>query len=167
MEQAEEIKKLDRLSGHMAFIQIYGHENKYDLQEKELQAAIEMNPEHMGFKNQLGYNYVNQEKFKDAFAQFEKMIVENDSNMNGYYQVGRTAAISGQNLDRGLECLGIYLNHDQMEGFPSHAAAHWRLGIIFEHKQDIDSAKNEYETALKLDPDYKLAKEALEKLTKK
>jgi len=54
-----------------------------------------------------------------------------------------------------------------MEGFPSHAAAHWRLGIIFEHKQDIDSAKNEYETALKLDPDYKLAKEALEKLTKK
>ena len=48
MEQAEEIKKLDRLSGHMAFIQIYGYENKYDLQEKELQAAIKMNPENMG-----------------------------------------------------------------------------------------------------------------------
>jgi len=62
--------------------------------------------------------------------------------------------------------LGLGISN-QMEGFPSHAAAHWRLGIIFEHKQDIDSAKNEYETALKLDPDYKLAKEALEKLTKK
>ena len=37
-------------------------------------------------------------------------------------------------------------------------------GLIYEHKGDKESAKKEYEAALKLDPDYKAAKDALEKL---
>ena len=167
IEQAEEIKKLDRLRGHMAFVSIYGHEKKYDLQEEELLAVIEKDPESIGLKYQLGYNYVNQEKYEEAFTHFEKMMAVNPQDMNAYYQIGRTAAISGQNLDRGIECLQFYLNHDPTEGTPSHAAAHWRLGIVYEHKQDIDAAVEEYETALKLEPEYKSAKDALKRLKKK
>lgn len=166
IEQAEEIKKLDRMRGHMAFVRIYGHEKKYDLQAKELLAAIETDPENIELKYQLGYNYVNQEKYEEAFTHFEKMIAVNLQDMNAYYQIGRTAAISGQNLDRGIECLQYYLNHDPTEGTPSHAAAHWRLGIVYEHKQDIDAAVEEYETALKLEPEYKSAKDALTRLKK-
>ena len=167
IEQAEEIKKLDRMRGYMAFIRIYGHQKKYDLQAEEILAAIETDPENSVLKYQLGYNYVNQEKYDDAFTHFEKMIAVNPMDMNANYQIGRTAAISGQNLDRGIECLQFYLNHDPSEGNPSHAAAHWRLGIVYENRQDVDAAVKEYEAALKCDPEYKAAQDALKKLKEK
>jgi Flp pilus assembly protein TadD len=47
---------------------------------------------------------------------------------------------------------------------PSLAAAHFRLGNILEKKGDAVGARNEYETALKIDPKQKLAREALAKL---
>jgi tetratricopeptide (TPR) repeat protein len=67
-------------------------------------------------------------------------------------------------IDRGMECLKKYLQHEPEEGQPTLANAHWRLGLIYEHKGDKESAKKEYEAALKLDSDYQAAKEALEKL---
>jgi Tfp pilus assembly protein PilF len=38
--------------------------------------------------------------------------------------------------------------------------------LIYEHQGDKEAARTEYEAALKLEPDYKAAKDALEKLTK-
>jgi len=164
IEQAEKIKKLDKIRGHMAFISIYNNEEKYDLAEKEILAAIKIDSENTEFKYELGYNYIDQEKYEQAFANFESMIVVNSQDMNAYYQVGRTAAISGQNLDRAVKCLRFYLNHDQEEGSPSHDSAHWRLGMVYEHKQDFGAAESEYEKALKINPENKLARDALKRL---
>jgi hypothetical protein len=47
---------------------------------------------------------------------------------------------------------------------PSIAAAHFRLGNILEKKANPAGARNEYETALRIDPKQKLAREALAKL---
>jgi Flp pilus assembly protein TadD len=47
---------------------------------------------------------------------------------------------------------------------PSLAAAHFRLGNILQKKGDKAGARNEYETALKIDPKQNLAREALAKL---
>ena len=109
---------------------------------------------------------MNQEKYEEASTHFESMIAVNSQDMNAHYQVGRTAALSGQNLDRAVECLQFYLNHEFEEGTPSHDSAHWRLGMVYEHKKDIDAAVKEYEEALKINPEYKPAKDALKKLRK-
>ena len=47
---------------------------------------------------------------------------------------------------------------------PSHGAAHWRLGQIREQRKDVAGARREYETALRLDPSLRAAREALRKL---
>jgi predicted TPR repeat methyltransferase len=80
--------------------------------------------------------------------------------------VGRTAAVSGYQLDRGEKCLRTYIAMPMREDLenPSIAAAHFRLGNILEKKGDTPGARSEYETALKIDPKQKLAREALANL---
>jgi tetratricopeptide (TPR) repeat protein len=51
-------------------------------------------------------------------------------------------------------------------GFPSPAAAHGWLGRLYEGKNDLASAKEEFENALRLDPRNKMAQEELKKLKK-
>ena len=77
------------------------------------------------------------------------------------YAIGRAAAESGEQLDRGEASLRKYLDHTPKPNEPSLAAAHWRLGMIAEHRGDKAAARQAYEAASKLDPNFKAAKEAL------
>jgi predicted TPR repeat methyltransferase len=82
------------------------------------------------------------------------------------YQVGRAAALSGQQLDRGEKSLRAFIAMPMREDLenPSLAAAHFRLGGVLEKKGNISAARAEYETALRIDPKQKQAREALAKL---
>jgi tetratricopeptide (TPR) repeat protein len=101
-----------------------------------------------------------------AFAALERAVALDASHPLALYQIGRTAALSGQQLDRGEKCLRTYLAmpvREELEN-PSIAAAHFRLGNILEKKGDTAGARAAYETSLKIDPKQKLAPEALAKL---
>ncbi|MBN1621862.1 MAG: tetratricopeptide repeat protein [Endomicrobiales bacterium] len=47
---------------------------------------------------------------------------------------------------------------------PGNAEAYYNLGLIHENRNNTDEAKDMYEKALAIDPDYKLAKDHLNKL---
>ena len=81
-----------------------------------------------------------------------------------HYQVGRFSAITGEHLDEGLRALLRYLEQPTRPGDPSHAAAHWRIGMIHEHKGDRQQAREHMEKALELDPNMTEARQALERL---
>ena len=66
--------------------------------------------------------------------------------------------------DRAEAALQSYLQHTPGPAEPSLAAAHWRLGMIHEKRGHTAQAREEYETALKLDPRLRGAKESLAKL---
>jgi tetratricopeptide (TPR) repeat protein len=111
---------------------------------------------------------VHQQKkeWEKAFAALERALAPDANHPLALYQVGRTAALSGQQLDRGEKCLRTYLAmpvREELEN-PSIAAAHFRLGNILEKKGNPDAARAEYETSLKIDPKQKLAREALAKM---
>lgn len=80
------------------------------------------------------------------------------------YTFGRVAAMSGQRLDVGERYLREYLTREPEKGNPSHAGAHWRLGMILEHRSDKAGARREYQEAIRLDPTLTGAKQALAKL---
>ena len=80
------------------------------------------------------------------------------------YAIGRAAAESGEQLDRGDAALREYLRYEPKPNEPSLAAAHWRLGMIAEKRGDMTSARQSYETASSMDPKLKQAKDALAKL---
>jgi len=93
------------------------------------------------------------------------MIAANPAESGALFQIGKTGALSGQRLDRAAEALEAYLQTTPGKNDPSLAAAHWRLGMVHERRQNRQQAKTEYESALRLDPTFKPATESLKKLT--
>ena len=161
---AAALKEMDKLRGYRLLGLGYEKEKKHDQAERIYKTAIAEFPDSAITRFQLGYFYLRMERYPEAFEVFEKISATNPDNMNAYFQIGRTGALSGQNLDRAEACLKLYLQHTPSKNNPSLAWAHRWLGMVYEKKGQKNLARDQYEAALKLYPKYKEAKEALKKL---
>jgi tetratricopeptide (TPR) repeat protein len=108
--------------------------------------------------------YLADGEYDLALAELDGALKTAPDDYVALYQVGQLAAVSGQHLDRGLASLRHCLKIKAPQGAPSHSAAQWRLGNILEKKGDPAGARVAYEAALKLNPKYKPASDALTKL---
>jgi len=118
---------------------------------------------HMNMLMTLGYHYQKQKAYATAVSIFEKVIERQPDRWYAWYQIGRTGALSGQNLERAEACLQHYIEHNDMNSQPGIAAAYWRLGMIYTHRGDRKMACTAYRKCLELDPDHKEARKALKK----
>ena len=118
------------------------------------------------FEQALATLYVGEKKYAEALAQFDEVLKVSPDDYAALYQVGRLAAVTGQYLDRGLislrRCLELPVPNPA--NTPSHAAAHWRIGVILEQKKDLPGARSAYEAAVQLDPAFTPAADSLKKL---
>ncbi|MBI3449372.1 MAG: tetratricopeptide repeat protein [Acidobacteria bacterium] len=165
LEQAAEIRKRDALAGHYAYVNVYRRQKKNDLVEQEYLAATRENPAKTEPRIQLGFFYQGAERYDDALRVFEGIVKGDPNQTMALYQVGKTGALSGRNLDRAAECLLAYIQHTPTEDEPPLTFAHYRLGQVYEKKGDVAAAKTEYAAALALDPNNKDAKTALKKIS--
>lgn len=108
--------------------------------------------------------YVSEKQYAEAFAVIDRLVAQHPDNKPAQYQLGRLAAITGQQLDRGATALEAYLRYSPQGREPGLAAAHWRLGMIREKQGDRAAARAEYEAALKLAPDFAVVRDALKNL---
>jgi len=106
----------------------------------------------------------SEKKYAEASALCEEVLRRSPDDFPALYQVGRLASISGDNLDRGLYCLRRCLALTPPPNQPGHVAAHYRIGVIMEKKADKAAARVAYESALRLDPKFKPALDAVAKL---
>jgi tetratricopeptide (TPR) repeat protein len=165
IEQAEAIRERNALRGYLELGALYERDKKFaDAEKAYLAASKEKSDRHVG-TYRLGLFYQNTGAFDKAFDLFEAMIVANPTESGALFQIGKTGAMSGQRLDRSAEALEAYLTTTPGRNDPTLAAAHWRLGMVHERRQDRQRAKAEYETAVRLDPTLKPATESLKKLT--
>ena len=163
--QAREIAKIDRMQGHFYLANVYARQKKTDLALAELRAAEKENPDSIGPALRVGYFFVNSQKFEDAFAQFDRVAQRFPDDPVVTFQIGRTAALSGQQLERGEAALKKYLaGPTPKPNQPQFASAHFRLGNIYEKRGATSSARAEYNEALRLNPQLKDAKDALARL---
>jgi tetratricopeptide (TPR) repeat protein len=163
-EQAAELMKYDAYQGHLLMAQISAVEKDYDKAAGEFEAAAQMKPEDPDPYYRMGMMYQQTQEWDKAFAALEKALVTDPDARSALYQIGRTGVLSGENLDRAIECLQLYLEREPESNAPTWANAHWRLGMLYEEQGKVDAARKEYEAALALDPEDKNAKGALEKL---
>ncbi len=108
--------------------------------------------------------YLADKKYAEAFALWEPLLKESPDSYLALFRIGRLAALSGEQLDRGLASLKKCLDLSPAPGAPGHEAVHFRIGGILERKGDKSAAKSAYETALKLAPQFAQASDALKKL---
>lgn len=112
----------------------------------------------------LAYLLQRQKRWADAFAALEALAAVDGQQDSACYQIGRTAALSGQNLERGSECLTQYLRSPPRPGMPPATAAHFRLGQVHAHAGRTEQARAAFEETLRLDADHEDAKKALREL---
>jgi Tfp pilus assembly protein PilF len=118
-------------------------------------------PDSAGVYTGFAVFYANQKQFDKAFAVLDQRLRTHPDELRTLYQVGRTAALSGQNLDRGEQALKLVLSSPTPESGPSPAGLHYRLGMIYEKKGAKDLAREEYRTVLQLNPRHQDAQKAL------
>ena len=162
--QAEVISKQNRQRGILLKADIYVKDERYKEAEAAYQEAVTLTPRDASVIFRLGLFYQVSAQYSKAFETFEKTLALNPEHKPTLYQLGKTCVLWKQNLDRGLETLGLYTQQPAPRNYISHASAYWRIGMLYELKGDPITARASYETALRLNPDHKPAKEALSKL---
>ncbi|MBI2214216.1 MAG: tetratricopeptide repeat protein [Acidobacteria bacterium] len=123
-------------------------------------AAINKNPANMALRRDLGYIYQQTEEWAKAYSTFSAVVVADPNDMVALYQIGRLAVMSGTYLEQGEQALQKYLEYTPKGDEPPLKWAHLRLGAIYEKEKRADLARAQYQLALKLDPQFKEAKEA-------
>jgi tetratricopeptide (TPR) repeat protein len=108
---------------------------------------------------------VDDKDYAGAFKVCEALLAAQPDHYIALYHYGRTAAISGQNLERGLaslrRCLAL---PPPSPASPPHSAVWNRIGHLEEKLQRPAAARAAYEAALKLDPGNRQAADALARL---
>jgi tetratricopeptide (TPR) repeat protein len=141
-------------------------EKKYDAALATYNESARLNPSNPVIHARISLVHQQKKDWEKAFTALDRGLAIDPNHPFLLYQIGRTAALSGQQLDRGEKSLRTYLAmpvREELEN-PSLSAAHFRLGCIFEKRGNAAGARAEYETALSLDPKMKPAREALAKL---
>ncbi|HEV8241254.1 MAG TPA: tetratricopeptide repeat protein [Thermoanaerobaculia bacterium] len=163
-EQADEIAKRDPVRGALAHANVAVDAKDFAGAEKILKEALAKHPNEPRLQLALGTFYQSQQRWDAAFELYETVLAADPNAWNAVYQIGRTAALSGKRLDRGVETLKRYVGHTPDAESPPLANAHYRLGMVYEKQGNKPAARAEYQAALKLDPKLDDAKEALKKL---
>jgi tetratricopeptide (TPR) repeat protein len=98
-----------------------------------------------------------------AFATFAEVLEQTPHDFQTLYQIGRCAALSGEQLERGEAALRHCLKLTPVvgDGLPGHAHVHFRLGNILEKRGKLVAAREEYDLAATLNPDIRPDKMAL------
>ena len=100
--------------------------------------------------------------FDEAFKVCDEMLAKNEEDTLALFQYGRVAAISGQNLERGIACLHKYIAlAPKSSDAPSIANAWGRIGNIEQKRSHAEEARTAYKKALELEPNNKAAAAAL------
>jgi tetratricopeptide (TPR) repeat protein len=165
-QQATELAALSPLHGHLAAGFLAQREKNFPLAEREYEGAISSAPDSTAGYLGLGALQQRLERWTDAFATYDRLLARRAEESSALFQIGRIAALSGQNLVRGEQSLKRWLAKPPKDApVATMAGAHHRLGQIYARTSRRDAARAEYEEALRLNPKNEDARKSLAELT--
>lgn len=162
--QAVAIGRYDRARGLLVQGRIATHQKNPGQALKVYQQAHALKPRDAQVRIALIVAYQDSARWKEAFEATKQWTVEEPGKAAAWYQLGRIAAESGQFLGEGEAALRKYLTLAREPGSPEPQHARYRLGQVLGHAGRKQEARVELQAALKIDPGFKAASEALSKL---
>jgi Tfp pilus assembly protein PilF len=111
----------------------------------------------------LGWTYHYQGKLEEAIEECKKAIQLDPEFGNPYNDIG-AYLIEREQYDEALPWLERAL---QSRRYESYHYPHYNLGRIYMAKEMYSKARHHFETALRLCPEYLLARQALEQVRRK
>lgn len=161
-DQAQALASIDAARGHLAFARLATTAKDMPAAEREMQAAIASAPDTFRPYSALAAWYARDKRWSDAFAALEPYIRKHPDDPYGPYGVGRIAALSGQQLDRGEKGIRAFIARPPADAGALVLSGAWRrLGLILEFQGRRAEAQSAIKQALALDPRNEEAKKAL------
>ncbi len=120
--------------------------------------ALEKHPEYADLHYHCSCVYQRLNKFDEAIEETEKALELNPRYLNALIQLARLYSKTNkeaQAIDRLKTAITLGANYPDI---------HYMLGNLYRRSGKVEDAKLHYERALKLNPEYKEAKKALEAL---
>lgn len=107
--------------------------------------------------------WLAERNFSAAFAEFADVAESASDDFLVLYHIGRCAAISGEQLERGRRALErcLDLSPPSGDGMPTLASVHYRLGNVLEKLGQTAAAQHAYAAATRCNPDFRPEKIAL------
>ena len=134
----------------------------YDMAVELYKRSLDLHPTAEAFTF-LGWTHRLQGKIEDAIAECKKAIQLDPEFGTPYNDIGAYLIEKGE-YDEAIPWLERAL---QSRRYDSYHYPHYNLGRAYMAKEMFGKARHHLEQALKLSPDYTLAKEALEKIRRK
>lgn len=137
---------------------------KYDLAEKYLRGAEQIDPGRSSAYRALAQAYAAQQRWSDLDALLAEAEKNVPDDLSAYYQATKTILLQGGDLARAERYIRKYLTQEPEGGSPDLATAHWRLGLVLEKQGRKPEAISELQTAVQMKPDFNDAKKDLRRL---
>ena len=168
IRQAEIIETQDALYGAYAWAGVHERENEIDRAEASFKRAVELDTSSTYYaKYALGYFYERHERYAEAAVVFRDILAKKPDEMVAVFQVGKICAITESDLDEAETCFKRYLEVEAPPNAPDWAAAHWRLGMVYDIQGKTDLAIAELRKAVELAPHNKDFKRTLKEVMRK
>jgi tetratricopeptide (TPR) repeat protein len=162
-----ELMQLDAAEGHYAAGNCRRQKKDFVVADEEFTKALESRPKSPELIYDIG-DYAAKRGQADrlvAVVEAGERATPNDPRANFYRAV--SLVLQKEKPEEAEKLLREYAKRaPKRTGFPSPASAHAWLGRLYESGNDLASAREEFENALRLDPRNKMAQEELKKLKK-
>ncbi len=166
-EQAEAIAKINAMRGHFSRAVIAGNQKDMAAVDREFRAAVAENPDSLVATSTFANYLASSDHSDEAFALIDKYLARHPGDVLATFWVGRLAAMTGLQLERGEKALREVLATPNLGGAanqPAPFTVHFRLGDILAKRGDRVGARREYEKTLELNARYEPARKALKVL---
>lgn len=151
-QEVQTITQLNALQGALAKLTYYRETEQTELYQKLIEQSRKDYPEHAEFHYRHGLLLQQSKQYSEAFTAFYTATdAQQDENgtyrLNAFYQIGRTALFSEQQMDDGINALNYYLQQAlDSADLPDKFWAHFRLAQL--HKLTNDNHKMQQHLAL-------------------
>lgn len=164
-ELAAQMAALDPIWGHLATgsLALAIDEDK-TAAESAYRTALDADPDSLRARQSLGALYSNEKRWSDARAVWDAQLQRKPDDGFAIYAIGRLAALSGEDLERGLAMLDRYIALADKPADIGEAPAHWRRGLVLDHLDRREEAIESIRKALALDANMADARKDLERL---
>lgn len=163
----KDLMELDAAEGHYAAGNCQRQKKDFAVADEEFTKALENRPKSAELIYDIGDYAVKRAQAKRLLvvAEAGERAVPNDPRCQFYRGVG--LLLQKEKSEDAERLLREYARRaPKRMGYPSAAAAHVWLARLYQGQNDVKKAREEVESALRLDPRNKVAQEDLKKLKK-
>jgi tetratricopeptide (TPR) repeat protein len=165
--QAAEIGRVSPWRGSLALGAILEQEKKTVEAQAAYREAISAAPDSGDGYFALGFIHAREGRAAEALSVLDEYARRQPADRWVKYHVGRCAAVTGSELDRGVAELMAFLGDPPTDlTNAARAHAHFRLGELRERRGEREAAGDAFRAALAANPRHGDAKRGLERLVR-